>query len=102
MSREIPYIGLLMEMLSIPAVSREEQKRSDFLENYMKGLGWPVIRIHHNLLVGDPDAAGAGVVLNSHMDTVPPVDGWESDSFSPQVIGKRSWDWEVMMLGPRW
>ena len=45
-------MDLLMEMLSIPAVSREEQKRSDFLEGYMKGLGWQVNRIHNNLLVG--------------------------------------------------
>jgi acetylornithine deacetylase len=85
----IPYIDLLLEMLSIPAVSREEKKRSDFLENYMKGLGWPVTRIHHNLMVGDPDAPGAGIVLNSHLDTVPPVDGWESDPFSPLVKGEK-------------
>jgi len=82
-------MDLLMEMLSIPAMSREEQMRSDFLENYMKGLGWQVTRIHHNLLVGNPDASGAGIVLNSHMDTVPPVDAWESDPFTPLVKGEK-------------
>jgi len=89
MSEKISYTELLLEMLSFPAVSREEQKRSDFLEAYMKGRGWPVKRIHHNLLVGDPDARGATVLLNSHMDTVPPVDGWESDPFSPLVEGDK-------------
>lgn len=89
MSGKIEYTDLLLEMLSIPAVSREENKRSDFLEDYMKGLGWPVTRIHQNLMVGDPDAPGAGIVLNSHMDTVPPVDGWESDPFTPQVDGEK-------------
>jgi acetylornithine deacetylase len=89
MSEEIPYIDLLLEMLSIPAVSREEHQRSDFLEAYIKGLGMPVRRIHHNLLVGDPDLPGATVLLNSHMDTVPPVDGWESDPFSPKVEGDK-------------
>ncbi len=89
MSGAIPYMDLLLEMLSIPAISREEQKRSDFLEDYMKGLGWKVTRIHHNLLVGNPDAPGAGIVLNSHMDTVPPADGWESDPFSPIVDGEK-------------
>jgi len=82
-------MDLLLEMLTIPALSREEKMRSDFLENYMKGLGWQVTRIHHNLLVGNPDASGAGLVLNSHMDTVPPVDAWESDPFSPLVKGEK-------------
>jgi len=83
------YTELLLEMLSIPAVSREEQQRADFLEAYMKGRGWAHKRIHNNLLVGDPEAQGASVLLNSHMDTVPPVDGWESDPFSPLVEGDK-------------
>jgi acetylornithine deacetylase len=89
MSGKIAYAELLMEMISIPAISREEEKRADFLEAYMNALGWPVTRIHHNLLVGDPDAPGTAVLLNSHMDTVPPVDAWESDPFTPQVKGAK-------------
>jgi len=89
MKAELSYIDLLLEMISIPAISREEQKRSDFLESYIRGRGWPLTRIHHNLLVGDPDAPGASVLLNSHMDTVPPVDGWESEPFSPQLNGEK-------------
>jgi acetylornithine deacetylase len=89
MSLELSYIDLLLEMLAIPAISREEEKRSDFLESYIRGLGWPLKRIHQNLLVGDPDGPGALVLLNSHMDTVPPVDGWESDPFSPQLVGEK-------------
>lgn len=89
MNTIIAYTDLLLEMLAIPAISREEKKRSDFLEAYMKGLGWPLKRIGHNLLAGDPDAPGIRVLLNSHMDTVPPVDGWESDPFIPEVNGDR-------------
>ena len=89
MSVELDYIDLLLEMLTIPAVSREEQKRSDFLESYIRGLGWPLTRIYHNLLVGDPGAPGVSVLLNSHMDTVPPVDAWESDPFSPLLVGEK-------------
>lgn len=86
---KIAYTELLMEMLSIPAISREEQERADFLEGYMKTLGWPVKRIHHNLLVGDPEAPGASLLLNSHMDTVPPADAWESDPFTPLLKGDK-------------
>lgn len=89
MKGKIAHTDLLLKMLSIPAISREEQNRADFLEGYMKGLGWAVTRIHHNLLVGDPDAPGAAVLLNSHMDTVPPADAWETDPFVPQVKGER-------------
>lgn len=97
MSTVFPYKNLLLEMLAIPAVSREEQQRSDFLESYMQAKGWPVSRIQNNLLVGDPGAPGASVLLNSHMDTVPPVEGWESDPFSPvetqeKIIGLGSND----------
>ena len=85
----IAYTDLLLEMLSIPAVSREENKRADFLESYLKGMGWPLTRIHNNLLVGDRDAPGAPVLLNSHMDTVPPADTWESDPYTPLVKGEK-------------
>ena len=89
MTGEIAHTNLLMKMLAIPAVSREEQDRADFLEGYIKALGWPLTRIFNNLLVGDPEAAGAPVLLNSHMDTVPPADAWESDPFSPQLEGEK-------------
>jgi len=89
MSGPVSYTDLLLEMLAIPALSREENKRSDFLEKFMRGMGWQVTRIHNNLMVGDPDAPGAGLVLNSHMDTVPPVDGWETDPFRPVIEGDK-------------
>ena len=91
MSVEIPHIDLLMKMLSIPATSRNEQERSDFLEDYMKGIGFGVTRIHNNLLVGNAAAKDERlkVLLNTHMDTVPPVEGWENDPYIPQLEGDK-------------
>ncbi len=89
MSVAVPYTDLLMEMLSIPSVSREEKQRADFLESYLQGTGFPVSRIHHNLLVGDPEAEGPVVLMNSHLDTVPPVEGWETDPNTPVVEGDK-------------
>lgn len=40
-------------------------------------------------MVGDIKAPGASILLNSHMDTVPPVDGWESDPFYPRIQGDK-------------
>jgi len=89
MSLEVSHIDLLMEMLSIPAVSRAEQQRADFLESYLKKAGFGLSRIHHNLLLGDPEAKGPVVLMNSHLDTVPPVEGWESDPHSPVLEGNK-------------
>jgi len=83
------HTDLLMEMLSIPAVSREEQQRADFLETYLKRTGFVVTRFHHNLLLGDPEAKGPVVLMNSHLDTVPPVEGWESDPYTPVLEGDK-------------
>ena len=91
MSKGISHIDLLMDMLSITATSRKENERSDFLEDFLKDQGLGVKRIHNNLLVGDPDLKGGGlkVLLNSHMDTVSPVEGWENDPLVPQRNGDR-------------
>ena len=91
MSKGISHIDLLMDMLSITATSRKENERSDFLEDFLKDQGLGEKRIHNNLLVGDPDLKGGGlkVLLNSHMDTVSPVEGWENDPLVPQLNGDR-------------
>lgn len=89
MTPDHSYTSLLMEMLAIPAISREEQQRADFLEGYMRSLGWPVQRVYNNLLAGDPEAPGSKVLLNSHLDTVPPSDDWESDPFAPRETDRK-------------
>lgn len=91
MNLEKAHIDLLLDMIAIPAVSREERERSGFLERWLKGAGMTVTRVHNNLLVGETeeDSKGMGILLNSHMDTVPPVVGWESDPYSPLVDGDR-------------
>ena len=78
-------------MLSIPATSRKEKERSDFLEGYLKGLNYNVNRIHNNLLVGDHESKDARlrILLNSHLDTVSPVEGWKNDPFVPLLEGDR-------------
>lgn len=80
------YIELLMEILSIPALSREEQDRSDFLESYLIDKGFYVNRIQNNLLVTtDGKTDNKKLLINSHIDTVSPNSGWESDPHVPQL-----------------
>ena len=91
MSHQVSYHHLLMEMISIPATSRNEKERSDFLEKYLRGIGYVVTRIHNNLLVGDLDADDTRprILLNSHLDTVSPVEGWQTDPFHPLLKGEK-------------
>jgi len=91
MKSEVQYIELLIELLTHPATSRNEQERSDFLEGYLKGLGFNVDRFINNLLVGNPDLTGMGpnILLNSHMDTVSPAEGWVTDPYVPKVVGEK-------------
>ena len=89
MSQEFPYRHLLREMISIPAPSREETRRADYLEAFLENHGMKVTRIHNNLLVGSPDKVKnrPALLMNSHLDTVPPAGGWASDPFSPMESG---------------
>ena len=91
MSIKVPYIDLLKEMIAIPATSRNEVQRAGFLEDFLKGMGHEVSRYHNNLLLGDPQKRNGKttILLNSHMDTVAPVAGWETDPFQAVMEGKR-------------
>jgi len=80
-----------MEMISIPAISREEDQRAGYLEQYLRSWGMDVKRIGNNLLVGDPQKQNhlPRILMNSHLDTVPPAEGWKSDPFSPMLSNGR-------------
>jgi acetylornithine deacetylase len=99
------YRELLTGMLAIPAPSGEERQRADFLQQYLESCGMKVFRQQNNLLVGGRDIqAGRGeedagrtekydsrlrILMNSHLDTVSPVAGWERDPFQPLVTAER-------------
>ncbi|MEX0981848.1 MAG: M20/M25/M40 family metallo-hydrolase [Bacteroidales bacterium] len=78
------YIELLLQLLAIPALSRKEEIRADFLENWLKKEGFTLKRTGNNLVVtGGNNPALSTILLNSHMDTVAPGAGWKSDPFVP-------------------
>ncbi len=90
MSFSDKYTGLLLEMLSFPALSREESARAGFLQKWLSEEGFTVNRTGNNLLVSAKNKKGKpGFLLCSHIDTVPPAKGWEQDPFVPVVEGNR-------------
>ncbi|MCM8872660.1 MAG: M20 family metallo-hydrolase [Paludibacteraceae bacterium] len=76
---------LLKKLIAIPSTSRDEKAVADFYERYMTDAGLKVNRVENNLWIGPEniDAEKPTLMLNAHMDTVKPVNGWVHDPFTP-------------------
>lgn len=84
-------VALLAELVKTPRVSREEEKATDILENWMKERNLFPIRIGNNLLLVSPDynPERPTIMLNAHIDTVRPVASWTRDPHQPAREGDR-------------
>lgn len=82
-------IALLSQMISIPSFSREEKNAADYLERYIEEQGYIASRKDNNIWILSPgfDPSRPTLLLNSHIDTVKPVEGWASDPFHPELAG---------------
>lgn len=78
-------LELLQDLITIPAYSREESRRADYLENYLQNYGCPVERLGHNLIVRYRPEAPYRILLNSHLDTVKPSASWTRDPHKPEI-----------------
>lgn len=80
-------IELLEQLIAIPSLSKNEAEVSDFLADWLKKRGLHVNRELNNIWCLAPgyDKTRPTILLNSHMDTVKPVDGWEYDPFQPRM-----------------
>ena len=79
-------VDLLKAMISTKSISREEKDVADVIEAAMRGFGLDVRRSGNNLWTfsHDFDPSKPTLLLNSHIDTVKPVEGWRRDPFVPE------------------
>ena len=79
-------IDLLKGMISRPSFSREEKEVADYLQDIWQQNGHSVHRKGNNLwmIAPDFDICRPTLLLNSHIDTVKPVDGWTKEPFTPE------------------
>ncbi|MGL4851339.1 MAG: M20 family metallo-hydrolase [Phocaeicola sp.] len=79
-------ITLLNALIRIPSISREEEVAADFLQNYMEECGIMTGRSGNNVWCMSPmfDLKKPTILLNSHIDTVKPVNGWRKHPFTPK------------------
>lgn len=79
-------ISLLKEMISSPSHSREEEKVADIIFNFINKICCcDINRVGNNIWVASKNfnLSKPTILLNSHIDTVKPVDGWTRNPYSP-------------------
>lgn len=80
-------VTLLQALIGIPSISREEDAAADFLQTYIEESGIMTGRMGNNVWCISPmfDTSKATILLNSHIDTVKPVNGWRKQPFTPKI-----------------
>jgi acetylornithine deacetylase len=80
--------ALLERLVELPSVSTHEHRIADVVQDLVASFGAQVHRKGNNLWF----SVGRGerrLLVNSHLDTVPPCAGWESDPYTAQWNGSR-------------
>lgn len=80
-------IDLLKSLIATPRLSRDEGRGADIVECFLRDCGCRPERVANNVIVFDEryDPSRPTLLLNSHIDTVKPVDGWSREPFAPSV-----------------
>lgn len=86
---------LLKKMVSFPSTDGNEAGISDFLAENARAMGMDIVEQQEALpglknVIGVKTFGRGGktVVLNSHMDVVPPADGWDTDPYELVIKGE--------------
>lgn len=89
---------LLKKMVSFPSTDGNEAGISDFLAENARAMGMDIVEQQEALpglknVIGVKTFGRGGktVVLNSHMDVVPPADGWDTDPYDLVIKGDRAY-----------
>ncbi|MCE9557628.1 MAG: M20/M25/M40 family metallo-hydrolase [Armatimonadetes bacterium] len=85
-------IALHAKLVSIHSVSHGEKEIADFIESMLRESPATVTRLGDCVIARR--GSGPRLLLNSHFDTVPAVDGWDTDPWKPT-----SQDGKVIGLG---
>ncbi len=88
--REI--LALHQAITAIRSVSGEERELADFLESWWRRRGCVPQRLDNSLLLVAGQALSEGaplLLLDTHLDTVPPVPGWTRDPWDARPLDGR-------------
>ena len=83
-------IELLRELVAIPSVSGTEEGIARFLAGAAAQAGLDVVRDDASVTMSvDTGRPGPTLAFLSHLDVVPPGEGWTRDPFTPEMEGSR-------------
>lgn len=83
-----PILDRLAEFVSISSVSGSEARLADRIAGILEDAGVAAARDGRNVHARRGDGSPC-LLLNSHLDTVPPTDGWSADPWKPRLEGER-------------
>ena len=80
-------VVLLQQLIAISSISKDEKNVADFLERFLEMNGYIVSRKYNNIWLLSPgfDSTRPTILLNSHLDTVKPVQGWTRNPLLPSI-----------------
>lgn len=83
-------VDLLSDLIRIPSMSKEENRRAEFLYDLLSSEKLNPKRIENNIILSPgSNSLKKRVLLNSHIDTVKATSSWTMDPFNPiQKDGK--------------
>jgi acetylornithine deacetylase len=81
-------VDRLSEFVSISSVSGNEAALADRIAEILGESGLDAQRPGRNVVAGRGEGSPC-LLLNSHLDTVPAVDGWTADPWTPRIANGR-------------
>ncbi len=84
-------IDLLKKLIATQSFSGEEENAAQHVVDVLKKKGYKPNRKGNNVwvLCNDFEASKPSLMLNSHLDTVKPAQGWNTNPFEPVVEGDK-------------
>lgn len=81
-------VAFLRELVAVPSISGNELPAAELVEATARRLGLDVERDETSVRVAVGDEhAGPTLALATHLDVVPPGEGWTRDPFTPVIEG---------------
>lgn len=81
-------VDLLGRLVAARSLSGAEGPAADVLADALRRAGAAVRRVGDNV-IAEKGRGPRALLLNSHLDTVPPSDRWTRDPFTPAIDGDR-------------
>lgn len=79
-------VTLLKQLIATPSISRNELYAADIIEQFLTDKGCDTHRLGNNVwaVAEGFDNSRPTILLDAHIDTVKPVNGWNHDPFTPE------------------